>query len=112
MANKFYAKPLTDGIVPTAKGSLYTAGADVICAYIKRADFFNSDAAEQTVEIWINFTGTSRPWRRLVLAQYEHAGLLDEGDVMHLGPNDILEAKTTSGANVHFLVTGIEEKAT
>lgn len=107
----FQSKPLADGVLPTSKGALYTAPGDVLCTYVKRIAIFNRDAAEQTIPVWVNLTGTSRQWRRYVLAQYEAVDLLDHGDVLHLGPGDILEASTTSGANVDFFVTGIEERA-
>lgn len=109
MANTFTAKPFADGVVPTVLGALYTAPAGVVCSYLKNVNFFNSGATEQTIEVFINFSGTDRPWRRMVLAQYESMDLLDAGEAVHLGPNDIVKARTTSGADVHYFLTGVEE---
>lgn len=106
----FTSKPFADGTLPTSKGTLYAAPADVLCSYVKRIAFHNDNAAEQTILVYVNFTGTSRKWRRYVLAQNESVDLLDHGDVLHLGPNDLLEAQTTTGSAVSYIVTGVEER--
>jgi len=107
----FVSKPLADGTLPNAEGTIYTAPADVLCTYVKRIAFYNNNAAEQTIVVLLNMTGVARRWRRYVLAQHESVDLLDHGDVLHMGPNDLLRAFTTTSSAVDFIVTGIEERA-
>ena len=107
----FEAKPLADGQLATSPTAIYTVPGGALCAYVKRIALYNTNAAEQTVLVSVNMTGTSRRWRRYVLAQNESVDLLDHGDVLHLGPADTLIASTTTAAAVDFFVTGIEETA-
>jgi hypothetical protein len=104
----FTAKPLGDGQLPTTKGTLYTVPASTT-AYVKRVAFFNTNATEQTILVYLNLSGVSRLWRRYVLAQNESADLLEHGDALLLAAGDLLEAQTTTGSAVDYIVMGIEE---
>jgi hypothetical protein len=105
----FTAKRLADGTLPTSEGSLYTAPADTV-AYVKRVSIFNSNSVEQTVMIYLQASGgSSRRWRRYVLAQNESAEVLEAGDSVHLGEGDSIRAATTTSGAVDYYITGVEE---
>jgi hypothetical protein len=75
--------------------------------YLKRLSMFNVNAAEQTVELWINYSGTSRAWRRYTLAQFESADALDPGATLLLAEGDTVEARTTTSSAVDWSADGI-----
>lgn len=104
----FTGKVLADGQLATTKTQLYTAPADTV-AYVKRMSIFNTNAAQQTIVVYINASGTSRKWRRYVLEQNESADLLDAGDSLILEAADKIEAETTTATAVDFFIMGVEE---
>jgi hypothetical protein len=106
----FTGKVLGDGQLPTTKGTLYTVPAGTT-TYVKRISFFNTNAASQTILVYINPGATSRTWRRYVLAQDEAVDLLDHGDALILQEGDLIEAHTTTGSAVDYFLMGIEETA-
>lgn len=106
----FAGKVLADGQLATAKTQLYTAGAGVT-AFVKRMSIFNTNAAQQTILVYINASGTSRKWRRYVLEQNESADLLDAGDALILEAGDKIEAETTTSTAVDYFIMGVEETA-
>lgn len=107
----FVAKTLADGQLPTSQTVLYTVPISATC-YVKRFSVFNSNAAEQTVEVWINPSGSAaRRWRRYVLAQNESADMLDDSDALLLPAGAKVEARTTTGSAVDYFIMGVEEVA-
>lgn len=107
----FIAKTLADGQLAITQTVLYTVPALTTC-YVKRFSIFNTNAAEQTVEVWINPSGSAaRRWRRYVLAQNESADMLDDSDALLLPPGAKIEARTTTASAVDYFVMGVEETA-
>lgn len=104
----FTAKVLAEGQLATSKGTLYTVPASTK-AYIKFFNIFNTNAATQTVNIYLKPGSTSRQVIRLSLAQYESANLLDILGSFTLEAGDLIEADTTTGTAVDYVITGIEE---
>ncbi len=102
----FTANSLADGQLATSAGTLYTATA--VKAYLKNLFLFNTNAAEQTVELYLKRSGgTSRLWKRYVLAQYESADVLDKE--LLLGSGDLIEGLTTTATAVNYYVAGVTE---
>lgn len=105
----FVSASLADGQLPTSAGDLYTAPADTT-VYIKRLSFFNDNASEQTIILWVQRAGgTARKWRRYVLAQNESAEVLEASDTIHLSAGDKLRAQTTTAGAVDYIITGVRE---
>ena len=102
----FTAKSLADGQVATSAGAIYTATATT---YVKQVTFFNTNAADQTILVYINRAGTDRKIRRFVLAQNESADLLDGAQSIILENGDIIKAETTTTTAVDYVVWGVEE---
>jgi hypothetical protein len=98
--------PAGDGQLPTTKTAIIT-GTVGTQLFLKRLTMFNTNAATQTVELWINYSGTSRAWRRYTLAQYESADALDPGETVLLDGDDTIEARTTTAAAVDWSADGI-----
>lgn len=65
----------------------------------------NINAADQTIVIYLNRDGTSRPVERARLAQNET--FINAGRYV-LEPGDSLRAVTTTAAAVHFTLSGTE----
>jgi len=107
----FIAKSFADGQLPTTQTVLYTVPVSTT-SYVKRFSIFTSNAAEQTVEVWINPTGAAaRRWRRYVLAQNESADMLDDSDALLIPSGGKIEARTTTGSAVDYFIMGVEETA-
>lgn len=104
----FVAKPLSNGQVATSAGAIVT-GATAKVTYVKKLTLFNTNAASQTIILYINVSGTDRKWRRIVLAQNEHADAIGEGDVVVLEASDTIKAETTTSSAVDYYAAGVEE---
>lgn len=98
-------KVLADGQMATTKTAMYTVPA-ATTAYIRNINLFNTNAAEQTIIIYLNTSGTSRQIARIILAQNESAHLLDLGECIVLEAADVLEGLTTTATAVDFVVLG------
>lgn len=108
MAGTFTGAVLADGQVASSKGTLYTVpGATV--AYVRSASFHNTNAATQTLIVYVNASGTSRVIGYFTLQQHETAYLVTGGDAIVLAAGDLLEAVTTTATAVDYLITGVEE---
>lgn len=105
MAGNFTGKSLASGKVPTAIGTLYTCPANTV-AYVKPPNFYNSNAATQTVVLYVNRGATRYHLARFVLEQDE-VGKTEESLVLAAG--DYLEAVTTTLNAVDYFITGVEE---
>jgi hypothetical protein len=104
----FTGQALADGQLPSTKGTLYTVpGATT--AYIKFMSVFNTNAAQQTVIIYANVSGTSREIARFVLEQNEWARVIEKDEALVLEAADLIEAETTTATAVNYLITGVEE---
>ena len=115
MPRQFDAGSLADGQVQDAKTPIYTApsGADDIAVYVRSLSLYSTNAAAQTVLLWITRdAGGSRRWRpRFVFNQDESAEVLAAGEVVILSPGDAIEAQTTTDNGVDFVLTGVVETA-
>lgn len=103
----FTAKPLADGQLPTSKGTLYTVPAST-SSYVKNIHLFNTSSTEQTILLYLNVSGTSRLFRRIVLAENESSDVLDS-EAFLLEPEDLIEALTTTVSVVDYVIMGVEE---
>lgn len=108
MAGVFAAKVLADGQLAIAKATLYTVPALTV-AYMRYLTFFNTNAASQTVNLYLNTSGTSRQVKRYVLAQYESAIWPDPNVTATIQAGDLVEADTTTATAVDYVLTGVEE---
>lgn len=109
MSGTFTGKSIADGQVSNAKAAIYTVGAATV-GFVKQVTFYNTNAAVQTLEVWIKRSGgTSRQRRRFTLAQDESVDLLDDGESIELSTGDAIEARTTTAAAVDYMVLGVEE---
>jgi hypothetical protein len=104
----FFAAPLADGQLPNAQAAIYTVPGGVT-AYVKQVLFFNTNAATQTIDVWIDTSGTPRQWRRFELAQNQSASLLSEGESLQLVAGCSIQAVTTTASAVDYTITGVIE---
>jgi hypothetical protein len=109
MAGTFTAKSIADGQVANSQTAIYTVPASRT-GYVKQVTFFNTNAAAQTLIVWIKRSGgTSRKIRQFTLAQNESVDFLDDGDTLELSTGDAIEASTTTATAVDYVVMGVEE---
>lgn len=89
---------VADGQVANAEGTIYTStGIKFVKAY-----FFNTNAATQTLILWIKRSGgTARKIRQATLQQNDSYVV----DKIRLSPGDILEASTTTATAVDYVVS-------
>ncbi len=105
MSNTFTGKLLADGQCATGKTAIYTVPVTTT-AYVKAISFFNNNATDETVDLFVRKGATSRQIKRFVLSQYD-TGVWDIPFPMATG--NLIEAKSTTGAIVDFVVFGVEE---
>lgn len=108
MAGTFTAKVLADGQLANSKGTLYTVPVST-AAYVKHFSIFNTNAATQTVIVYLKPGATSRKVVQLTLAQNESANIVDLIGSFNLEAGDLIEAETTTAAAVDFVITGVAE---
>lgn len=108
MTTEFEPDLFYEGQLPTTKTALYTVASDT-AAYVKQFSIFNTNAVTQTVLVYVNFSGTSRLWRRYSLTQNESAELLDQNQVLVLPEGAIIEAQTTTASAVDCFILGVLE---
>lgn len=102
---------LADGQVATSTGAILTSDASLY-TQIHSACFFNTNAATQTLNIYITRNGgTRRQLYRSSLAQYSTFCLVGSGETLSLSPGDVLEADTTTGSAVDYFLSGTTEDA-
>lgn len=102
---------LADGQVGTSIGTIYTC-PDSIYTMLRSACFYNTNAASQTLEIYITRSGgTRRQIYNATVAQDETFHLVSNGEILSLSPGDVLEAQTTTGSAVDYVITGQVEDA-
>lgn len=104
----FDAKSLADGQLPDAQAAIYTVSFGVT-AYVKQLLLFNTSSDPQTIELYLNTSGTPRAWRRLVLEENESATILEHGESLQLESGSTIEAVSTDDAAVDYTITGVEE---
>jgi hypothetical protein len=105
MSGTFTAKVLAEGQVASTKGTLYTVPASTK-AYVKSITFYNTNAATQTLNVYLKPGATSRQIYRVSLAQYATYELTVP---YLLEAADLIEADTTTGTAVDYVITGVEE---
>jgi len=99
-------KILADGQLPSSKGTLYTVPAST-SVYLSKITIFNTNITTQTVELYINPSGTSRQLIYITeLEQYETI-VYDGGVILETG--DLLEGETTTVSVVDYLIMGVIE---
>ena len=104
----FSGASLADGQVATTWGAIYTSTG--VKTILRSVDFFNTNAASQTLELRITRSGmTARKLPRATLAQNESLRLLTDGEVIVLSSGDTLDAQTTTATAVDYTVTGATE---
>lgn len=108
MAGTFAPVVLGEGQVATTKGTIYTVPAST-SAYVKICNFFNTNAATQTLNIYLKPGSTSRQIIRVSLAQYESFNLCDVIGAFTLETGDLIEADTTTGTAVDYFISGVQE---
>lgn len=108
MAGTFTTAVLADGQLPSSQGTLFTSPASTV-TYVKRISLFNTNVASQTIDIWINVSGTARRWRRYILGQNESAELLEAGDAIVLEDGDTILATSTNASAVDYYICGVKE---
>jgi hypothetical protein len=101
----FTAKVLAQGQVPAVKTTIYTTPA-LTKTYIKYMSFFNVSAGVETVDIFINPSGTSRQIRKAILSAGEVL-IIDESIILEAG--DLIEADSTTATAIDYIITGGEE---
>lgn len=101
----FATKLLAVGEVDDTPSALYTVPSSTV-AYIKKVKLYNTDVVQQTVVTYIERSGTSREYERVVLDIGESADLFEE---ISLEAADILKAESTDNGVVTFHVHGVEE---
>lgn len=101
----FAGKLLAEGQVAVSVGAIYTVPGSTT-AYVNRVVFFNTNAATQTLLVYVDGSGTNRTQYRITLAQNESA-VIDDNITLEAG--DLIEAETTTGSAVHYTVHGAEE---
>jgi hypothetical protein len=101
----FTAKLLGEGQLPAAKGTLYTVPS-VTETYVKTMRFHNIAAQTQTVQVYLNGSGTSRKIYQFTLAQDESAIVNDN---LTLEAADLIEASSSSGSSVDYTIHGVEQ---
>lgn len=100
---------LSDGQVATTTGAILTVDSSVN-VMVRSATFFNTNAATQTLNIYVTRSGgTRRQLYQTSVAQNASYDLLSSGEVMCLSSGDVLEADTTTTTAVDYLITGIAE---
>lgn len=105
----FAGKELADGQLPSTKAAIYICPASTV-AYIKSITLFNTNASDQTILLYINPAGgSSRTWKRYVLAQNEHADVIGAATSIILEAGGAIEAETTDGSAVDYTISGVEE---
>lgn len=101
--------PLADGQLPDAQGAIYTSAAGTK-SLVRKFTLANTNAATQTIDLYLNVSGTPRLMRRIELLQFESADVLSDGEEIVLDGGDSIEAVTTTTAAVDFYIGGATEK--
>lgn len=108
MAGTFTAKVLAEGQFATTKGTLYTVPGSTT-AYVKFFNVYNTNAATQTVNVYLKPGSTSRQVVKLSLAQNESANVIEQVGVVTLEAGDLIEGDTTTSTALDYIITGVEE---
>lgn len=104
----FSAGATESGQLAASQTPIFTVPALTV-SYIKQVFLFNTDAADQTIQLWIDDGGGARKWHRLVLAENESTDILEHGETITLPAGSTIEAVSTDGSVVDFVVTAINE---
>lgn len=108
MAGTFAVLAPVDGQLPNSKAAILTVPG-ATSYYLKTFFLFNTNAATQTILLYINSSGTSRQFARIVLAQNESADIIEQGESIELAAADTIEAVTTTASAVDYTITGVKE---
>lgn len=103
----FVSKNLSDGQLANSTTAIYTVPASTT-THITSARFNNRGTTIETVELWVNATGTNRRIARAILDPNETLVLTDD-DVTILQAADTFLANTTNASTVDYVICGVEE---
>ena len=103
----FVAKSLADGQLASSASTLYTA--PTANAIIKAFVLFNTGSSEQTANVYITRSGSSRrQLYQFILPTKTAASVVTDGEVWSLSAGDVIEGDTTSGLIVDYTIMGAE----
>jgi hypothetical protein len=108
MTGTVVCKVLAEGQFANSKGTLYTVPASTV-TYVKSFHVYNTNAATQTVDVYLKPGSTSRQIVKLTLLQNESANLCDIVGVFTLEAGDLIEGATTTATALDYVITGAEE---
>src|SRR4249920_1435664 len=108
MSGTFVGKVLAEGQFASSKGTLYTVPA-LTWAYVKAFFVYNTNAATQTVNVYLKPGATSRQIAKISLAQYESANIMEIVGAFNLEAADLIEGDTTTATALDYVITGVEE---
>jgi len=102
---------LADGQVSTSKATIFEIGDSAVLnstkADVEKITLFNTNALAQTALIFVKKRfGVSRQLRQFILQQNEGGEYLEPGEKLTLDIGDVIEAETTTGTAVDFVVFG------
>lgn len=104
----FTAGELANGTVTNSQATILTAAA--LCTYVKHLSLYNTNAAQQTVQLWLKHSaGTARKWKRFVLQQDEQVDVIEGGEAYMLANGTVIQAQTTTNGGVDFWIDGVTE---
>lgn len=101
--------PLADGQLPDSQGAIYTSPAGTK-SLVRKFTLANTNATAQTIDLYIDVSGTPRFIRRIELLQYESVDVLTDDEEIVLDGGDAIEAVTTTAAAVDYYLGGATEK--
>lgn len=103
---EFVPKNLGNGELPSTKGTLYSAPADKT-AIVRSIVLVNKTASAVTVNIYGNFTGTSRHLIPKDM-QLQPGARYDDDMPITLDFADYIEGDASSASAVDFVLNGVE----
>lgn len=103
---EFLPKNLGEGQLPNSKTTLYTVPAGKT-AIIRSILLVNTNASSRTVNIYANFSGTSR---RIVPANYVLGGSakMEDTSAVTLEAGDFIEGDASVAAQVDYIISGVQ----
>jgi hypothetical protein len=105
----FTAKPLADGQLPSAIGTLYTVPASTR-TYVKIFQLYNTDTVDRLDTVYVNVSGTRRAWHpALLVANGGSADILEDGESLQMEAGDFIEGVAAAANVVDYFITGVEE---
>ena len=102
---EFLPKHLADGQLPASKTTLYTVPASKVCI-LRSIVLVNTDTSAKTVNLYIDFTGTSRRIIAKDLSLDAGARFVDDTPII-LEDGDKIEGDAASADKVDYSLSGV-----